>query len=325
MIQFKSGKLAYVNDPRNLKFKDYLDTSVLPALPKGPIGNLTVVNQISASPGWGMLMNDSLGDCAIAGPEHETMLLTDEGVALAKFKDANAQADYSAVSGYNPKDPSSDVGCQISDVLSYRQKKGLIDAAGVRHQIGAYVQLDQTVQNEILMGIYLFGCVGIGIEFPDSAMTQFNNGQVWDVVKGATIEGGHYVPVVYFDGTYFYCITWGAVQKMTIAFFKKYCDEAWIALSQDFMKNGVSPLGFNLAALQADVTAITGTPIPDPVDPTPVPPSPVPPQPTPVNPPVTPPTDTQRLEAIEKLINTKYITQKKFIAGVKTAMTGYSG
>ena len=44
---------------------------------------------------------------------------------------------------------------------------------------------------------------------------------------------------------------------MTNAFFDAYCDEAYALLSQDWIENsGMSPSGFNLAGLTADMQAL---------------------------------------------------------------------
>jgi hypothetical protein len=43
---------------------------------------------------------------------------------------------------------------------------------------------------------------------------------------------------------------------MTVAFWKKYCDEAHTLLSQDWLTDKGSPDGFNQAQLQTDLGAI---------------------------------------------------------------------
>ncbi len=54
------------------------------------------------------------------------------------------------------------------------------------------------------------------------------------------------------------CITWGQLKKMTWAWFEKYCSEAYVLVSNDWLKtNGVSPSGLNLAALEKDLAAVT--------------------------------------------------------------------
>jgi hypothetical protein len=54
------------------------------------------------------------------------------------------------------------------------------------------------------------------------------------------------------------CITWGAPKKMTLAWFEKYCSEAYALVSKDWLAaTGLSPSGFDLAALEADLKEVT--------------------------------------------------------------------
>ena len=48
----------------------------------------------------------------------------------------------------------------------------------------------------------------------------------------------------------------GQLKTMTLAFWKKYCDEAHTLLTQDWISANGSPSGFNQAQLQADLKAI---------------------------------------------------------------------
>lgn len=246
----KLGKKPYVHNPKTLLFKNY-KTATIPT-PPATFGHQNLITN------WGMLSNDTVGDCVIAGADHESMLWTAEGSTEAQFTDANAISDYSAITGYNPNDPNTDQGTDVQTAMEYRQNTGMIDASGKRHKIGAFLQLDQSnLLSELLEAAYLFSAVGIGIQFPSSAMDQFNNGQPWDVVAGSQIEGGHYVPIIAADPNYLYCVTWGKVQPMTRNFFTTYCDEAYAILCQEFINGkGVSPEGFNLTQLQADLAAI---------------------------------------------------------------------
>lgn len=255
----KLGRKPYIPSKKDLLYRNYRGAA-LPPIPKS-FGHQSLVSN------WGMLGNDTVGDCVIAGADHETMLWTEEGSSESSFTTANAISDYSAITGYNPNDPNTDQGTDVRIALKYRQNTGMIDVSGSRHKIAAYLLLDQSnLLNELLEATYLFSAVGIGINFPASAMDQFNNGQPWSVVQGSQIEGGHYVPVVGYDGAYIYCVTWGQVQKMSVDFLTTYCEEAWAVLSQEFINGkGVSPEGFNLAQLQADLAAISGTPSPAPV------------------------------------------------------------
>jgi hypothetical protein len=105
---------------------------------------------------------------------------------------------------------------------------------------------------------YLFEVVGIGFVFPETAMDQFNQGKTWDVVPGAKIKGAHYVCAVA-KRQNIDVVTWGALQKMTGRFFRAYCDEAWTYVSNEDLKSGKSPEGFDLAQLKADLAALEGS------------------------------------------------------------------
>jgi hypothetical protein len=203
-----------------------------------------------------MLGNDTAGDCVFAGADHETMLWTTEAANPATFTAATAIADYSAVTGYDPGNPATDQGTEVRQALQYRQQTGLVDAAGNRHRIGAYLALEPGDMDHLLEALYLFSAVGIGIQVPQSAMDQFHAGQPWSVVYGTQeIIGGHYVPMVAYRGN-LVCVTWGRLQQITRQFYLKYCDEAWAILSPEMLKGGVSLEGFDLAQLQADLAAL---------------------------------------------------------------------
>lgn len=246
----KLGKQRATYDKRDLQFAAYRGVGTLPPAPR-TFGHETTI----APKGWGMLGNDSVGDCVFAGAAHETMLWTAERGTPAQFDEAHVISDYSAVTGYNPNDPSSDQGTDVRAALSYRRKTGILDARGSRHKIGAFLALEPGNHVHLYEALYLFGAVGIGIEVPTSAMDQFDGGKVWSVVHGANIEGGHYIPLVA-RRTHLECVTWGQVQGMTDAFYAKYCDEAWAILSTEMLVGGKTLEGFDLAQLHADLKAV---------------------------------------------------------------------
>ena len=260
LSELKLGKLPFVEDPRDLKLSDYIDKTVLPTPP-------TSTDDFKTFDNWLMFMNDSIGDCAVAGPIHLLMLWLKQGGKNVIFTDQNALKTYQAISGYDPSDPNSDVGCNLRDVLKYWKNIGIPDSKGNLHKIGAFVQLNQADHQEIKIAQYLLSGLDIGFNVPAYAMTQFEKGQIWDVqTKNANIEGGHcVVPTGYGkypnasgnvakvtkDGVW--VITWGKAQFMTWAFWDKYVDESWGVLDPEFLNNGKSPDGFDLANLQADL------------------------------------------------------------------------
>src|SRR5262249_7261133 len=143
-----------------------------------------------------MLGNDHYGDCVFAGAAHETMLWNKRAGHTVDMSTEQTLLDYSDVTGFDPADPNSDQGTYVLDALKYRQKTGIRDEAGGRHKIAAYASLMPGDFGAAVQAAYIFGAIGIGFEFPDSAWEQWDHGEYWDVVDGASIEGGHYVPVV---------------------------------------------------------------------------------------------------------------------------------
>lgn len=244
---YKLGKTPAVKNSASFRFRDYAALASLPTPPSKAGHQLLVVN-------WdGMLGNDTVGDCVVAGAGHETILWNTEASKTVTITTQNAISDYSAITGYNPDDPNSDKGTDMTVAAKYRQKIGVVDQTNARHQIGAYLAITPGNKEEIKQAIHLFSDVGIGIEFPASAMTQFNEGKTWTVVSGSKIEGGHYVPAVGYDSLYVYVVTWGKIQKCSWDFIEKYMDEGLVYISQEMLTNNKSLEGFDLVQLQTDL------------------------------------------------------------------------
>lgn len=247
----KLGKRPFVPDDRDFRAAALFEAA--PPLPTPPdrFGHGLAFRD------WGMLGNDRYGDCVFAGGGHETMLTTKLGGHPAKFTDAGVLSDYSAVTGFDPADPSTDQGAYPRDAAKYRKATGLVDADGRRHKIAAYVSINPNDFDELVQAVYVFTAVGIGFEFPDSAMDQFNHGLPWDVVEGAKIEGGHYVPVVGRNArSTLGVVSWGRRVGMTRAFYEKYADEAWAYIFPDELRAGHTSRGFSLAQLEAWLQAL---------------------------------------------------------------------
>jgi len=269
----------------------------LPAQPARP--HLVAANFLAAQPAppayadwltpvpgsaWGMLGNAQWGDCTCAGVGHKRIgdVYVNQGRTLT-VTDADALQLYSAVTGFDPNAgaPGSnptDQGAVCQDVLEYWLEHGFLG-----EKILAFAKVNLASLDQVKQAIAVFGQIYCGFNFPSSAMDQFNHRQPWTVVKGARIEGGHCVTIGAYDATGLECITWGAVQRMTWAFFEKYFDEAWVIVTPDFVDatSGNDALGQSLYQLGQEFALLTGKPNPMPQPtPTPVPPGPSPSGPT---------------------------------------------
>jgi hypothetical protein len=252
-LPLKLGKTPARRGAVTLKFANYL---MMPKLPTPPqiFGHEDLVGS-----NWQMLGNDNYGDCVWAGAAHETMLWNKEVGSSAAFSNTSVLSDYSAVTGFNPNDPNSDKGTDMQVAASYRRKTGVLDAKGKRHKVAAYLALKIGNIDELALAMYLFGATGIGIKFPESAMTQFKAGKPWDVVAGAKISGGHYIPGLgRVKNGNIVVVTWGKIQQMTPKFYDKYCDEVVAYISMECLKGGKNPEGFDVAQLNSDLKAIDG-------------------------------------------------------------------
>jgi hypothetical protein len=236
----------------SLRLKKYIDYSRLP-VPPASFGHDTPISA------WGMLANDQWGDCVWAGAAHETMLWRQmAGSPPVVFMDAQVLSDYSSVTGFAFTD-ATDQGTDLQVAASYRLKTGIVDAAGVRHKIEAYIGIDAGDIQGLLASAYLFGAVGVGVVFPDSAMLQFDSKSPWNPVPGSVIEGGHYIPLVARRNGRCVFVSWGQEQDGTDAWVNQYNDENVAYLSEEVLSGGKSIEGFDLDQLKYDIAVLKGT------------------------------------------------------------------
>ena len=241
--ELKLGKTEARPEAVKFKLTDFVNISALPPIPKN-FGHENLI----APKAWGMLGNDSYGDCVFAGAAHETLLWNLEAGKNIPFDSKSVLSDYTAVTGFNPKKPDTDNGTDMKTAAEYRRKTGIVDVHGNRHKIKAYLSITAGNIQEHLAAAYLFSSIGIGIQFPASAMEQFNKGKIWSVVKGSRIEGGHYVCIVA-KRKNIEVVTWGSIQGMTTGFFRKYNDESIAYVTEENLINNKSPEGFDCQKL----------------------------------------------------------------------------
>lgn len=250
---YKLGKTPARPNSVKFKFRKYSDPTALPTPPLR-FGQFWRVNIP-----WGVLGNDDFGDCVWAGAAHETMIwAAGGGKSIAPFTDKNVLSDYSAATGFDPKRiDETDVGTDMQEAASYRKNTGIVDSRGRRHKIDSYVALTPGDIDELMLACYLFGPVGVGINFPGIADKQFDKAVPWDATPSRVI-GGHYIPVVGRNSKgNILCITWGRLHAMTPDFIRKYNDESIAYLSFDWLtRELVTRDGFDLDTLRKDLKSL---------------------------------------------------------------------
>ena len=239
-MKLKLGKKGPSNDKRNLKLVKYMEPSLVPPDQVNWQNNCT----------YQMYLNDQLSDCTCAAVGNQIITWENNVNNNNILSNNDVLGLYELVGGYNPNDPTTDQGCVETDVLNYWTNSGVNG-----HKIGAYVQIDNTNLNQIKNAIAYMEGTYIGIQVPEGIPE--DPGSVWDVIPNAEIEGGHAIILVGYDDNYLYTISWGAVYKMTYAFFTTYCDEAYALVSNDELNgNGVNAASLNINQLNNDLKIV---------------------------------------------------------------------
>jgi hypothetical protein len=246
------GKSPPRHDRRTLLLTNFIDRSALQPSPASRDWGGAIKN-------WGMLANDQIGDCAIAGPAHLSMCLAANSGKPFIPTVEQVIADYSRVSGYNPQTGANDNGCVLLDVMNYWRTNGI---AG--HKITAYAAVHPLDHQLIDFAIsYLGGCL-IGVMLPAAAQRM---NALWSVPRhpigyqwAPGSWGGHAVPYVGQNETngLYRPVSWGQEISASHDFHDRYCDECYVVLDlADWLgNNATTPSGLNLAALQADCRAL---------------------------------------------------------------------
>ena len=184
--------------------------------------------------GWGMLSNDALGDCTIAGADHIIMARQ-----KAVFTALDAQDDYQAF-GYVPGKPDTDQGADMIAVAQYWQTTGMRDCTDTRHKICDFAGIEGSDAgapdlNHVYLCAYLFGACGIGIALSDANEDQFERGETW--TPDGRADAYHFVPVIARGPQGLGIVTWGKGPDwpgcwLSEDFFRQNCKEA-LAYLQD--------------------------------------------------------------------------------------------
>lgn len=210
---------------------------------------------------WGMLGNDTYGNCGPCGVAHERML------AGAKPTTQEVEALYLQYTG------GQDVGVVIADFLLWLFQQKLIEG---------FAPVERT-NVDAIMETFKRGVI-LGVSLTDDANSLFNQGLPWTVSHGEQPDPreGHVILKVQASAATSngIAVTWGANQEIEYAWQQACIDEAWVIVTKDDMGDAA------YAALEADLLALPNAqgnepPVPEPVPPSPVPPPEPPPVPIP--------------------------------------------
>lgn len=223
--------------PGGLRDLTYYSAGPLPAPPP----SMTVPSIAD----WGMLGNSQLGDCGVAGLEHGFMV--DAAETGARESEASEQQ---AISFYLKYTGNQDVGVVLADYLAYVRQHGYYS-----HKVTAYAPVAVHDVPTLQTAVSLFDFAYTGITVTRAMEQAFSAGTPWTTgtLKGPVI-GGHCVPIVGYDDTHLYAVTWGAVQAITYPAWHRMSQEAWAVLTGELAAGNGH--GINFAALNADLNKL---------------------------------------------------------------------
>lgn len=241
-MNLKLGKRPRKFNSKTLFLSKYLTNDVLPSPPEKR------AYEYSVPPGtWGMLANDSVGDCVIAAMLHYIQAARSNNGEKVIFTESQALELYSAITGYKSGDPSTDNGTAWTDALEYWQTTGCFG-----HKILGWAAIGLSLES-LRRGINLFGGVLIGTAVTESMMQQAQTGRPWNSPFEGEVLGGHGIPLVGYGREGQTCVSWGDLLQMDPAAPNEF-DEAYCVITEDWMNaQGSSPSGLNIDELTKDL------------------------------------------------------------------------
>jgi hypothetical protein len=243
-----------------LRLSSYLDKGTLPPMIQTVDWSAPAMSVIENVEG-----NDSLGDCVLAEEAHFIGVVTGNAGTLYSYTQAQTIAAYSAITGYNPANPSSDQGTDPTVCMNYFTQNPYADGS----KLDGWVSVDATSVPEVQFAIGALGNLKIWLSLPDVYINPFpsSNGFVWDVATPNPSQGhcigspAYNSPrIVGSNSNGVQIMTWGLIGTMTWSGLARLCAPLAggglaVRLTRDWMNkaNGNTPAGFAYADLVSDV------------------------------------------------------------------------
>ncbi len=204
------------------------------------------------------MLNNTMSNCTCAAAGHLIQVYTANRGKEVILSDTTIKKIYRTIGKYTAEELAASSGIACLDVLNYWRKVGF---AG--HKLEAFVELNPQNTYNVQHAINAFGGIYVGFALPKTAKEQTKSDpilpwlRVWNALpKDARPSSWayHCVPIVGYNQTGLIGISWGKKIKLDWSFFVRYADEAYVPISNDWIKKiGDAPSGFNLAALRRDL------------------------------------------------------------------------
>jgi hypothetical protein len=265
-------------DPHAMRFHlgDYVDEATLPPSPASVDYSAPAMSVISNIEG-----NDSVGDCVLAEEAHFVGVMTGNTGRLFSYTPALTLAAYSAITGYNPSDPSTDQGTDPTVAMNYFVKNAYADGT----KLAGWAMVDASNKTLVTFAISALGNLKLWVGLPDAWINPFpsKNGFVWDVAP-PNANNGHCIGSCAYNSTQITIVgtnaqgvqvmTWGLIGTITWAAFAALFVQsagggAAVRITPDWLAKGATktPSGFAYADLISDLNRFYGSNIPVPTPP----------------------------------------------------------
>jgi hypothetical protein len=211
---------------------------------------------------FGMMLNDTLGDCTCAAVYHAIQVwsFNAKGKEITE-PDKDVEQLYIQACGYDPSKGGEGPGGNEQHVLEYIMSNGAPfgPAGETRHKILGFVEVDPRNIDDVKSTISDCGVAYIGFNVPQNIMPpNADPPAVWTVdPSNSKIVGGHAVVLPGYDAQGPTVISWGQIYKMTWQFFSKFVDEVYGIADSDWVESTKkTPAGMTVAELQAQMQAL---------------------------------------------------------------------
>ncbi len=199
---------------------------------------------------WDMDGNDQYGDCGVAGLNHGFMAAAADTREGESFPTADQVVSY-----YLNYTGGQDSGVVLSDFLSYVKQNRFYG-----HSVAAYAPVSVSDVNTLRFAInaYDFAYVGITVTSAMMNAAQGNAPWTWTLEEANDPDqvGGHCIPIVGYDSTWLYAVTWGNIARIAYPAWHQMGDEAWAVITGELASAYEDGHGISLAALQADLSIL---------------------------------------------------------------------
>lgn len=229
MPSFKLGRNPRTYDPA----VPHLSAILAGKVPPPPPASVDYTTGMPQAPNnFGMMLNDTLGDCTCAAFYHARQVWTFHSTGTTQTApDDDVELLYEDACGYKPSQGGEGPGGNEQHVLTYIHKTGAPigpDGPPV-DKLLAFVEVDPRNLDDVKRTIFNSGIAYIGFNVPANIMPPGEPPpQTWTVAPGnPQIVGGHAVALPGYDDQGAIVISWGQIYKMTWEFFSTYVDEVY--------------------------------------------------------------------------------------------------